>query len=135
MARKRNRVPTDGPSGPLGANPFGALDAAGLPEAPEPGAARREDPSRPPGASGGKRRGRLDIIRERAGRGGKTVTVIRGFKGISREEKAALAKTIQKRCGVGGAVKDGRIEIQGDRRAEAQAVLEAAGFSPVLAGG
>lgn len=63
------------------------------------------------------------------------MTVVSGFLGISGEEKAALAKSIQKRCGVGGAVKDGAIEIQGDKREETRAVLEAAGFRVVFAGG
>lgn len=81
------------------------------------------------------KRGRVDVIRQTAGRGGKTVTVITGFKGIGLPEKEQLAKAIQKACGVGGTVKDGRIEIQGDKRAEAARVLTAAGFQPVFAGG
>lgn len=82
-----------------------------------------------------KNRGRLDVKREKSGRGGKTVTVVSGWKGISIEEKTELAKLIQKRCGVGGAVKNGAIEIQGDKREEARAVLEGAGFRVVFAGG
>ena len=59
-------------------------------------------------------RGRVDIIRETAHRGGKVVTVVAGFKGIGLPEKQELAKKIQKTYGVGGTVKDGRIEIRGD---------------------
>ena len=61
--------------------------------------------------------GRVDIIRQTAHRGGKTVTVLMGFTGIGLAEKETLAKEIQKVCGAGGTVKEGRIEIQGDHSA------------------
>ena len=80
-------------------------------------------------------RGRLDVVRESAHRGGKTVTVISGFKGIGQPEIKELAKKIQKSCGVGGSVKNGRIEIQGDNREVVKRILEEAGFNPVFAGG
>src|SRR3954463_4859169 len=82
-----------------------------------------------------KNRGRVDIIRQKAGRGGKTVTVITNFVGIGLPEKEKLAKQMQKACGVGGTVKEGRIEIQGDKRGEVAKILEEAGFRPVFAGG
>ena len=82
-----------------------------------------------------KNRGRVDIIRQKAGRGGKTVTVVTNFVGIGLPEKEKIAREIQKTCGVGGSVKEGRIEIQGDKRAEVARILEAAGFRPVFAGG
>jgi translation initiation factor 1 len=82
-----------------------------------------------------KNRGRVDIIRQTARRGGKTVTVITGFVGISQAEKESLAKQIQKTCGVGGTVKEGRIEIQGDQRESIAHILIDAGFRPVFAGG
>ncbi|MGC4073132.1 MAG: translation initiation factor [Nibricoccus sp.] len=74
-------------------------------------------------------------MREKNGRGGKTVTVAGGFTGIGLPEKEALAKKMQKACGVGGTVKDGRIEIQGDKRDEVARILIEAGFRPVFAGG
>ena len=82
-----------------------------------------------------KNRGRLDIIRQRAGRGGKTVTVVKGFVGIGLPEKERLARTMQKACGTGGTVKDGQIEIQGDKREEVARILTEANFRPVFAGG
>lgn len=133
MAKGKNRVSTDGGE-ELGNNPFGGLDLGGLP----PGKQGTSSPVRPdpaPKPPEKKNRGRLDVRREKAGRGGKTVTVISGWKGISAEEKSVLAKSIQKRCGVGGAVKNGNIEIQGDKRDEAKSVLEDVGFRVVFAGG
>jgi translation initiation factor 1 len=82
-----------------------------------------------------KNRGRVDIIRQTAHRGGKTVTVVTGFVGIGQAEKALLAKRMQKVCGSGGTVKEGRIEIQGDQREAVARILIDAGFRPVFAGG
>lgn len=78
-------------------------------------------------------RGRVDIVRQ--SRGGKGVTVAKNFIGISLAEKQELAKKMQKACGVGGTVKDGCIEIQGDKREEVKRILSEAGFKPVFAGG
>jgi translation initiation factor 1 len=80
-------------------------------------------------------RGRVDILRSTAHRGGKTVTIVTGFVGISQAEKERLAKEMQKACGAGGTVKEGRIEIQGDHRDTVARLLTNAGFRPVFAGG
>ena len=93
---------------------------------------------RPPGAGRGEKntkRGRVDIIRQTAHRGGKGVTVVKNFTGINAEEKQALAKKMQKACGAGGTVKNGCIEIQGENREEVKRILLEAGFNPVFAGG
>lgn len=82
-----------------------------------------------------KNRGRVDIIRQKAGRGGKTVTVVANFVGIGLPEKESLAREMQKACGTGGTVKNGKIEIQGDKRDEVAKILIKAGFRPVFAGG
>jgi translation initiation factor 1 len=63
------------------------------------------------------------------------VTVVTNFIGIGLPEKEQLAREMQKACGTGGTVKEGRIEIQGDKRAEVARILMAAGFRPVMAGG
>lgn len=132
MGKNSKRIATDGGS-ELGSNPFSSLNlGADLPQADLPSAKSEERNSK---AAPAINRGRLDVRREKAGRGGKTVTVVSGFLGISSEEKLALAKSIQKRCGAGGAVKDGNIEIQGDQREEAKAELENAGFRVVFTGG
>jgi len=123
------RIPVDGGTS-LGQNPFAQLSAAGLPEGPAeiPG-------ENPPSAPPRKNRGRVDIKRQTAHRGGKTVTVVSGFVGIGLPEKESLAKSMQRACGTGGTVKEGRIEIQGDKRAEVARILTEAGFRPVFAGG
>jgi translation initiation factor 1 len=126
------RIPTDGGPG-FGHHPFAALSSEGLPPAPEnlPADASHRTEAKP----ARKNRGRVDILRQKAGRGGKTVTVVKGFVGIGLPEKEQLARAMQKTCGAGGTVKNGQIEIQGDKRAEAARILSEAGFRPVLAGG
>lgn len=124
------RIPTDGGSS-FGHNPFGGLSNEGLPSAPENSPAESAVPSQP----AKKNRGRVDILRVKAGRGGKTVTVVRNFVGIGLPEKEQLARAMQKACGAGGTVKDGQIEIQGDKREEVARILIAANFRPVFAGG
>ena len=126
------RIPTDGGHA-FGHNPFDALSSDGLPPAPEglpadSGQQLEASPAR-------KNRGRVDIIRQKAGRGGKTVTVIKGFVGIGLTEKEHLAKAMREACGTGGTVKNGQIEIQGDKRQEVARILIEANFRPVFAGG
>ena len=116
-------------SGKFRQNPFAGLSSEGLPQGPA------DRPDEPAAAPQTKKRGRVDIIRQTAGRGGKTVTVVTNFVGIGLPEKEQLAKKMQKVCGTGGTVKEGRIEIQGDKRTEVARILEEAGFRPVFAGG
>lgn len=127
------KIPTDGGGG-LGQNPFAALSAAGLPQnlgvrIPESGTAA--DAAKAPV----RNRGRVDILRETGNRGGKTVTVVKGFVGIGLPEKEQLAKKMRAACGCGGTVKDGQIELQGDKREQVAKILAEAGFRPVFAGG
>jgi translation initiation factor 1 len=122
-----DKVPTDGGQS-LGANPFAGLSNAGLP------AFAQAPNSKPPPATP-KNRGRVDIKRTTAGRGGKTVTLVTGFLGIGLPEKESLAKKMRNACGCGGTVKDGDIEIQGDQREKIAQILVDAGFRPVFAGG
>src|SRR6185503_20895496 len=118
----------------FGHNPFAGLSSENLPPGaettPQPEQGVNEKASRK-----SKNRGRVDIIRQKAGRGGKTVTVVKGFVGIGLPEKESLARAMQKACGVGGTVKDGQIEIQGDKREEVARIITEANFRPVFAGG
>jgi translation initiation factor 1 len=78
--------------------------------------------------------GIVRIRRETRGRGGKTVTVISGLPG-SGSALAALACELKRRCGCGGTMKDGVIEIQGDHCDLLVAELDRRGFTVKRAGG
>jgi len=116
----------------FGHNPFACLSSGHLPPAPASGTDAQPAPQE---SAARKNRGRVDIVRQKAGRGGKTVTVVKGFVGIGLPEKQRLARAMQKACGTGGTVKDGHIEIQGDKREEVARILAEANFRPVFAGG
>lgn len=71
---------------------------------------------------------KLRLAMERAGRGGKTVTLVRGFVGKD-EDMQNLCKLLKQKCGVGGAVKDGEIIIQGDHRQRLLDILRQEGYT------
>lgn len=75
-----------------------------------------------------KKQQKLRLAMERAGRGGKTVTVIRGFVG-SEEDMNALCKLLKQKCGVGGTAKYGEIIIQGDHRPRLLEILKNEGYT------
>jgi translation initiation factor 1 len=77
---------------------------------------------------------RVEVRREVAGRRGKGVTTVRGVP-VDDAGLKQLAGRLKKRCGVGGSVKAGVIEIQGDHRDVVVEMLRAEGYEPVLAGG
>lgn len=74
------------------------------------------------------------IRRETKGRGGKAVTVIDGLP-LDPAALKTLAKQLKQRCGVGGAVKEACIEIQGDQRQTCKTFLESQGYTCKLSGG
>ena len=78
--------------------------------------------------------GRIKVRRETSGRRGKAVTTVAGVP-LDDVALKELAGRLKKRCGVGGSVKDGVIELQGDHRDAVLDVLRAEGYDAVLAGG
>jgi translation initiation factor 1 len=79
-----------------------------------------------------KNDGVVRIMRDRKGRGGKTVTVITGLPG---DKLPTLAQQLKKLCGSGGAIKESTIEIQGDHCDKIQAKLIESGYKVKRAGG
>lgn len=78
--------------------------------------------------------GIVRIRRETAGRNGKGVTTVTGVL-LEEAKLKDLAKALKVLCGVGGSVKEGVIEIQGDQREKLKVELEKRGFTVKLAGG
>ena len=78
--------------------------------------------------------GKVKIQLETKGRKGKGVTLIKELA-MTADELKVLAKKLKNHCGVGGAVKDGFIEIQGDQRSKVQSYLSEIGIQANIAGG
>lgn len=89
--------------------------------------------ARPPVKSPAPNDGVLRIFRERGGRNGKVVTVVRGLP--PGAAVLDLAADLKRLCGAGGTVKDGALEIQGDHRERLTTHLRAKGYTVKLAGG
>jgi len=85
-----------------------------------------------PGRASTPSDGIVRVAREKAGRKGKTVTVVHG---LPPAVVATAASDLKRHCGAGGTVKDGTIELQGDHREKAAARLTAQGYEVKLAGG
>lgn len=100
-----------------------STDGGDLRKAPDPGPRQRKTDG-----------DRVKVRREVAGRRGKAVTTVSGVP-VGDQELKQLAGRLKKRCGVGGSVKDGVIELQGDHRQLVVEILKAEGYQPVLAGG
>lgn len=78
--------------------------------------------------------GPVRVAREAKGRRGKVVTVVTGVP-LTGLELAELASGLKKKCGCGGTVKDGVIEIQGDRRDQLVTELQSLGWTVKKSGG
>ncbi len=74
------------------------------------------------------------VYLERKGRGGKSVSVIKGVQSHP-DGKKDLLKLLQQKLGTGGAVKEGDIEIQGDHRDRIVTILTELGYKAKKAGG
>jgi translation initiation factor 1 len=78
--------------------------------------------------------GVVRVSRETKGRGGKSVTLVRGLA-LAEPALVALGKEIKAGCGSGGTVKDGVIEVQGDHCERVIEFLKARGHVVKRAGG
>ena len=72
-------------------------------------------------------RQKLTVYLDRRNRGGKQVTLEKGFDG-SEEDQTELGRKLKSRCGTGGSDKDGEILIQGDCRDKVTAFLTSMGY-------
>lgn len=88
--------------------------------------------ARQPGAPAGD--GVVRVSRESKGRGGKTVTLVRGLP-LDETALAALGKRLRSACGSGGTVKDGVLEVQGDHAERVIELLKGEGFAAKRSGG
>ena len=75
-----------------------------------------------------KNQQKLRVSIEKKGRGGKTVTLVRGFIGTEDDLKE-LGKLLKTKCGVGGSAKDDEIIIQGDFKQRIIDLLKAEGYT------
>lgn len=125
MSNRRVRVGGDGK--PLADNPFAVLveRTDQLPPGPQPPNAGRESrrvaesPAAPSFAVARTRKGGWPVSIEKRP-GGKTVTLIRNVTGDAK----ALLSLLRKRCGAGGSVREGAIELQGDQQARIRKILD-----------
>lgn len=95
-------------------------------------APRQEEAAASPPFDPGKSRVRVGL--ESKGRRGKKVTVISGLL-LDDTELDRLATRLKQACGSGGTVKDGCIEIQGDKRDRVMEVLAGQGYKAKRSGG
>lgn len=78
--------------------------------------------------------GVVRVSRETKGRGGKSVTLVKGLA-LDAPSLAAIGKQLRAACGSGGTVKEGVIEIQGDHCETVLQALHKQGFGAKRAGG
>jgi translation initiation factor 1 len=76
----------------------------------------------------------LRVQASRAGRKGKTVTIITGFQS-SPDSLSALLKQLKAQCGTGGTLKDQTLEIQGDHKQKILEILVKLGYKAKISGG
>ena len=77
---------------------------------------------------------RVRVSRSSAGRAGKTVTLVTGIE-EGEAVLAAIARTLKTRCGAGGTIREGAIEIQGEHVNTVLSLLSSEGFKPKKSGG
>ncbi|NBB78291.1 MAG: translation initiation factor [Verrucomicrobia bacterium] len=138
--RVQKKVPTAGDGNGLEATPFAGLDdlTEGIALKKTPSSSKNTE--RPAGngkkAAKVKSQGRVEMRREKAGRGGKTVTTLRGFPShMPLETLETVVFDLKKRCACGGTLKGRDIELQGDVCQKVREILSSRGYRVVHAGG
>lgn len=139
MAKRNSnsRIDTSGSSS-FANDAFSGLSNTGLPAQPAPAQKPKSAPASPEDRLAKALKGkRLDLIREKSGRGGKTVTVVRGeiLCSIGEAGRKALLTRLKKQIGVGGALNNDGFELQGDVRDLLEPQLSQLGARVVRAGG
>ena len=133
---KRKKISTDNVNQDFSDSPFSSLDTNGLPNVSGSSSKTLPDKHKPKARERLGQGERLEIRREKSGRGGKTVTTIQGFPSyLGEAKKSKTLKTLKTSLGTGGSWNQNTMELQGDRRSEVYNWLKESGFSPVLAGG
>lgn len=123
----------------FGFSPFASLNSDGFTKSRlEDATLEKTSTSRIPlekeGKIGGGRR--LEIRREKSGRGGKTVTTVKGFpEEFELDLKNKILKQIKSSMGTGGIWVNNTMELQGDKREQIYKRMIALGYKPVKAGG
>jgi translation initiation factor 1 len=130
--RSKNKISTDGADSVLADNPFAALETGGLPSGPS----REQMQPKVSKKKVAKSLGRVEVRREKAGRGGKTVTTLREFPThVPLKDLEAMTFNFKKTCACGGTLKGRAIELQGDVCDRVIGELQKLGYRPVRAGG
>ena len=138
--RKNKKITIEKPKD-FGSNPFASIEVCGLssfmPENRGPEVSKSGSPAKTTKGLGKIGQGeRLEIRREKSGRGGKTVTTVKPFPSyIGLEQKEKLLKKLKSTLGTGGTWVQQTMELQGDKRKEVYDWMEESGFKPVFAGG
>jgi translation initiation factor 1 len=101
---------------------------------PKPPRKNKAPDSQPTSSLNLPKDGVVRLLRDRKGRGGKTVTLVAGLSGTPQALNA-LASDLKRLCGTGGTVRGEVIEIQGDVRERIKGELERRGYTVKLAGG
>ena len=113
-------------------NPFAKL--AALKDALPPGEKAQDDAAATTRAEVDRRfAGKLVVAKSRKGRGGKTVTAIRGID-ATPDQLEAIARELKKALGVGASVEEGEVLVQGEQEKRVAAWLEAHGAKRVVLG-
>lgn len=128
----KKRLPTDGGSPLTADNPFAQLSRSGLPEIPASSVAASKPVTKESAVGKGTR---LELRRLKAGKGGKTVTEIKGLDRFDTRMVESWHRELKNRFATGGALKQKVMEIQGDHRDGISNYFKDKGFTVVLAGG